>query len=158
MHPFSSCPPCTWSKYAPLHKARARAANRPCMARRRRITTACFLDVIRAPCGGARSRRGTGGSYCLAGVLARGWPRPAPPACPRRGSERSSRRRRAGAGAGAGVMLADVAGSASSKGTTGRAGSTSPRGRRACVREESGEEASLPICGDHDRTCPIQRS
>ena len=28
---------------APLH-----------MVRRRRITTACFLDVIRAPCGGAR--------------------------------------------------------------------------------------------------------
>ena len=24
------------------------------MVRRRRITTACFLDVIRAPCGGAR--------------------------------------------------------------------------------------------------------
>jgi hypothetical protein len=31
---------------------------------------------------------------------------------------------------------------------------------RACVREESGdsERASLPICGDHDRTRPIQRS
>jgi len=36
------------------------------MVRGRRITTACFLDVIRAPCGGARSRRGTGGSYCPA--------------------------------------------------------------------------------------------
>jgi len=51
------------------------------------------------------------------------------------GSERSHR---------AGVMLADVAGSASSKGTTGRAGSTSPRGRRACVREESGEDPAPP--------------
>ena len=134
MHPFSSCPPCTWSKYAPLHKARARAANRPCMARRRRITTACFLDVIRAPCGGARSRRGTGGSYCpAAAALARGWPRPAPPACPRRGSERSHRCRRAGAGAG--VMLADAAGLA--------VAALRRRGRRQAARRADGVRAGL---------------
>ena len=63
-------------------------------------------------------------------------PRPAPPACPRRGSERSRRRRRAGAGAV--VMLADAAGSVSWKGTR--------------------EGASLPVRADLDRTCRIQRS
>jgi len=35
------------------------------MVRRRRITTACFLDVIRAPCG-ARSGRDMEGRYCSA--------------------------------------------------------------------------------------------
>ena len=33
----------------PRHTARGKAKG--CMVRRRRITTACFLDVIRAPCG-----------------------------------------------------------------------------------------------------------
>ena len=104
------------------------SAHGPCMVRRRRITTACFLDVIRAPCGGARSRRGTGGSYCPATALARGWPRPAPPACPRRGSERSRQRRRAGACAG--VKLADAAGLAALR----RRGRRQAARRADCVR------------------------
>ena len=99
---------------------------------RRLITiTVCFHDGIRAARGGERSWRGTGGSYCSARTRERR--RLAPPACARREIERSHRMlRRRRADAGAGVMLADVAGTTSSKRTT--AGSTSRDGvPRACV-------------------------
>jgi hypothetical protein len=112
MHPFSSWPLCTWSVHGappPHHHG----------VLPRRHSSAVWRRT--------RSRRGMGGSYCpAAAALARGWPRPAPGACPRRGIEQCHWRRRAGAGAG--VVLADAGGSASSKGTV--AGSTRARQSR----------------------------
>ena len=72
------------------------SAHGPCMVRRRRITTACFLDVIRAPCGGARvqdeareeatvRRRAREGMAAPgASGLPTAWNRTVSPAAPRR--------------------------------------------------------------------------
>jgi len=107
------------------------SAHGPCMVRRRRITTACFLDVIRAPCGGARvqdeareeatvRRRAREGMAAPGATgLPTAWKRTESPVPPRRCRCRRDARRCRWPGSG----------SASSKGTT--AGSTS-RGRRAC--------------------------
>ena len=122
----------------------AGGANRPCMVRRRRITTTCFLDVIRAPCGRRTFRTRHGRKVLLGGAregtaapsatgLRTAWKPTKSPAAPR-----SFRCRRDACGCGCRWH----SGSASSKGTT--AGSRLARAARA--REESGgtERASVP--------------
>ena len=134
------------------------SAHGPCMVRRRRITTACFLDVIRAPCGrrtfrtrhGVLGGAGEGTAVPGATGLRTALKRTKSPAAPR-----GCRCRRDACG-----QCRWHSGGASSK--EAAAGTAGRRGLRACVRPcarkaEGRRGPYSPIRVDHDRPRPIQR-
>ena len=130
----------------------AGGANRPCMVRRGRITTTCFLDVIRAPCG-RRTFRTRHGRKVLLGGAREGT---APPGATGTGLRTALKRTKLPAASRGCRCRRDAcggyrwhSGSASSKGT---AAGTAGR----CARKAEGRRGPhSPIRVDHDRPCPI---